>query len=103
MNEIVLKEATDSDLNNLEGCLIKAIKTDGNNSAITDKGLESISKIIGLEELDLEWASQITDQGLEHLSKVKTLKYLDLSFCSKGTVTRIQNLKAMIPGLQSEQ
>lgn len=94
MKEIYLKSASDEDfirlVDNLE---IVSIKTDGNNSSITDQGLKYIATLSNLVELDLEWATNITDDGLAHLSTLKELKHLDLSFCSNISQSAIVKLK----------
>lgn len=103
MNNISLKAATDIDFEKLEGTRIKTIKTDGNNSAITDSSLKSIATISGLEELDLEWAAQITDEGLEQLHRMLSLKYLDISFCGRISLEAIEKLAKAIPGLEIDR
>ena len=102
MKEINLKSATDKDFQQLENKCIRAIKTDGSNSEITDAALYSISKIVGLEELDLEWAVNITDVGLGYLHALPSLKYLDLSFCSNLSRGALDKLQSAINGLQIE-
>ena len=103
MNKICLTNTSDSDFSDLEGKVVKYIKTDGNNSGITNAALTSIAKVIGLEELDLEWATQITDEGLSSLHQLKSLKYIDLSFCDNISLKGIQELKTALPSLEIEQ
>ncbi|BFM12668.1 hypothetical protein R50072_28210 [Simiduia litorea] len=103
MKEIYLEQATDLDLAKLVGLEILCIKTDGNNSAITDKGLSYIPKIIGLRELDLEWATEITDKGIASLIKAESLNYVDLSFCSNVSESAISKLKAANNGVTVER
>ncbi len=103
MIELHLKNATDADLIELEGKRINTITTDGNNSAVSDNGLESLGKVIDLESLDLEWANGITDQGLQHLCNQLSLKYIDLSFCEKLTDNGIDKLRKSIPNLVVER
>jgi hypothetical protein len=103
MKEIYLEQATDSDLAKLVGLEILSIKTDGNNSAITDKGLSYIPRIVGLSELDLEWATKITDKGIASLIKAKSLTYIDLSFCSNVSENAISKLKAANNGVTVER
>lgn len=103
MKEICLENASDSDFSNLEGKEIKSIKTDGNNSGITNLALASIAKVVGLEEIDLEWATKITDEGLLHLHQAKSLRYLDLSFCGNITQSGIQQLQSTLTDLKIEQ
>lgn len=103
MNVIYLQQAKDSDLAKLAGKEISVIKTDGNNSALTDEGLSHIPEIIGLQELDLEWATQITDKGIEAISKVSSLTYIDLSFCSNVSEVAISKLKKINPSVRVER
>ena len=103
MNEIYLENPTDKDFAELEGKQIVSVKTNGNNSAITDAALESLSKVVGLESIDLEWATNITDNGISNLSVLTSLKYIDLSFCSNVTDTGVSSLKSSIKGVTIEQ
>ncbi|MGJ3255022.1 MAG: hypothetical protein ACFE0K_01730 [Alcanivorax sp.] len=106
MKEIYLEQAKDSDLASLAslaGQEISSIKTDGNNSALTDEGLKYIPEIIGLKELDLEWATQITDRGIEALSRAASLTYIDLSFCGNVSESAISKLKKINHGVTIER
>ncbi|WP_372371116.1 hypothetical protein [Candidatus Uabimicrobium sp. HlEnr_7] len=98
--EIYIKGG-DKEVAKLEGQEVHILCTCGMNG-ITDKGLESISKIIGLRELDLEWAERITDEGLKQLHKIKTLEYVDLEFCEKITVDGLLKLKNALPTCKIE-
>ena len=103
MKEIYLEQAKDEDLAKLVGKKISCIKTDGNNSSLTDEGLKFIPEIIGLSELDLEWATQITDKGIEALADATSLTYIDLSFCSNISEGAISKIKAAISGITIER
>ena len=103
MNEIHLKNAKDEDFAKLVGREISCIKTDGNNSAITDEALRYVPKIIGLRELDLEWAIGITDKGIEQLTKARSLSYIDLSFCTNISEGAISKLKTAKPSITIER
>src|SRR4029077_11382771 len=50
---------------------------------ISDKGLEHLSKLAALQELNLEGCYQIGDAGLEHLSKLAALQKLNLALCGR--------------------
>ncbi|PIQ40541.1 MAG: hypothetical protein COW58_05295 [Thalassolituus sp. CG17_big_fil_post_rev_8_21_14_2_50_53_8] len=102
MNDIYLKKANDKDFFDLIGREVSSIKTDGNNSDITDDGLKYISQLDGLKELDLEWATQITDIGISYLCKLSTLTYIDLSFCKNISTKAIEELRAAIDGITIE-
>lgn len=103
MKNVYLENATDDDFCQLIGQEISSIKTNGCNSAITDLGLKYISQIKGLEELDLEWATQITDSGVKELSKLNSLRYIDLSFCNNVSDEAIDELSAANNRLNIEQ
>ncbi len=55
------------------------------SSAITDDGLEALSKIPTLESINLCCSPQITNRGLAHLALLPQLRELDISFCSNIT------------------
>lgn len=97
MSEIYLSNPTDRDFANLEGKAVSVIRTNGSNSEVTNASLESISKINGLRELDLEWATGITDAGLPWLHSLHGLEYIDLSFCNGITEAGISGLRAALP------
>ncbi len=103
MIEIELINPTDEDFSKLEGLNVRTIRSDGNNSALSDKALQSLQYVIDLEELDLEWAQNITDKGLSYLEGIKTLKYVDLSFCGKITNSGIKALQIALPELEIER
>ncbi|WP_170115293.1 hypothetical protein [Pleionea mediterranea] len=102
MNEIILKDAKDNDFLELAGKAIGKISTDGSNAGITDAALAVVSQIVGLQELDLEWADRITDTGLGYLSDARSLRYLDISFCKGLTSAGIDKLKSKRPDLEIE-
>lgn len=102
MRELYLSNPTDASFSELEGMSIRKILTNGGNAALTDRALLSISKILDLEQLDLEWATQITDQGLLCLAVVPTLTWVDLSFCTNITQHGVAKLRNAVPGLTVE-
>ena len=103
MKEIYLESPTDDDFRQLENQNIRSIRTNGDNSSLTDAALRSISMVVGLEEADLEWAVNITDVGLEYLQNSSSLKYLDVSFCGNLTEIGIEKLRVSISGLHVER
>ncbi|MDQ8205705.1 hypothetical protein [Pelagicoccus sp. SDUM812003] len=82
---------------------IERIRTNGNNTNLTDSGVRQLSKLKELQELDLEWSTKLTDEGLLALSKAKKLKYLDISFCEGITDSGIEKLKSSIPKCEIER
>lgn len=86
----------------LEGKKVRCISGAGLNPILRDVHLKSISGIIGLEELDLEWAGHITDRGVGYLKEIKTLRYIDLNFCYLVTETAKQELLGALPDLVIE-
>ena len=55
---------------------LAALSLAGNR--ITDKGIEQIDRMRGLEDLDLS-ATDITDKGLVHLQSLKNLKTVNVT------------------------
>jgi Leucine Rich repeat len=65
-------------------------------SPITDSGLANISRMAGLQGLDL-YGSQISDAGLEHVGKLVGLQDLDLSYTqvTDAGLAALRNLKSL--------
>ena len=65
---------------------------------ITDRGLEQIGRLTGLEDLDLG-ATDITDLGLVHLQSLKRLKTLNVA-ATRVTPEGVKTLQKAMPGLE---
>lgn len=78
--KVVGENAKDSQVLSLKGC------TD-----VTDEGLGYIA-CCKLKQLDLGYCSKVTDEGLRHISKLRGLETLNLRSCRKVTSAGIQIL-----------
>jgi hypothetical protein len=68
---------------------------------ITDKGLEQIGLMAGLDDLDLS-ATNVTDHGLVHLQSLSRLKSLNLA-ATLVTPEGIKALQKALPGVEISQ
>src|SRR4029077_11587365 len=62
---------------------------------ISDKGLEHLSKLAALQELNLRGCDQISDAGLEHLSKLAALQELNLRECNQISDAGLEHLSKL--------
>ena len=109
---------TDESLNYLIGSKIETLGLYG--IPITDKGLEILSKIKSLREIDLRdtditnngmmhlakldklidirlWETEISDEGIIHIVGLKDLKELNLGYDSKVSEEMVAKLKSLMP------
>src|SRR5690606_6169493 len=63
----------------------------GSCDKISDKGLQYLTKLTLLNQLDLGF-NKITDNGLQHLTKLSSLQLLDLFGCKQITDNGLQHL-----------
>ncbi len=99
IEEQYIVDFTSEEIESLKGQEIRRISGAGHNPVLNDSHLENISKIVGLKELDLEWAGKITDKGLKYLESVKSLRYIDLDFCFLLTDEAKRSLREAVPDL----
>jgi len=66
--------------------------------AIDDEALVVISKIGGLEDVELQYLDRLTDAGLLHLKSLRNLKRLHKYSCKGLTKEGAQALQAALPG-----
>lgn len=67
---------------------------EANDSSITDKGIEYLTKLKGLYRIELD-RTKITDEALKKLSTCADLDLLQLSYCQGITDTGIGYLKSL--------
>ena len=95
--ELMLRDATDADLEQFEG--LTGLRFIGlANTKVTDAGLAYLEGLTGLTHLDLS-NTKVTDAGLEHLMGLTALQQLDLSG-TKVTAAGIAQLKAALPNVE---
>lgn len=64
--------------------------------SIVDEGIQSLTGLTRLQELDLGGNWDITDMGIQSLSGLSSLKSLSVDDCEKITDTGVQSLSALL-------
>merc|ERR1712224_628849 len=67
---------------------------------ITDSGLEHLSQLSCLLELDISFNNGITDKGMYQLKSLLSLREIDISHCNQLTTTSLVYL-SMLPSLNT--
>lgn len=75
--------------------LLPLISLDINNYRIDDIGIEYISNLKLLTNLNIDDCNQITNIGIKHISKLKLLKSLNINDCHKITGVGIKYLSKL--------
>ena len=69
-------------------------------TAVSDKGLEHLSKMEDIECLELTYCESVTDRGIKHLVRLQSLKYLlvggtQITDKSVGDLARMKRLEKL--------